>query len=81
MGAQSERTIIASDVADVASDQAPGEFTVGDEIEAWYRGTLYRRGRVIEVIASTGLIWILDAATGARTLLDPDASDIVQRNQ
>lgn len=70
MKARRERIVIAS-----------GEFAVGDEIEAWYRGTLYRRGRVIEVIPATGLIWIVDAGTGARTLLDPDASDIVRMNQ
>ena len=49
----------------------------GDYIEAWHNGKLFHRGRVTDVVPSLELIWIRDARTGTRKLLDPEALDIV----
>ena len=50
----------------------------GDHIEAWHNGKLFHKGRVTDVVRSLDLIWIRDARTGARKLLDPDALEIVR---
>lgn len=49
----------------------------GDHIEAWHNGKLFHRGRVTDVVPSLELIWIRDAITGKRKLLDPEALEIV----
>ncbi|WP_190243169.1 hypothetical protein [Arthrobacter globiformis] len=46
------------------------ELAVGDEIEAWHRGRLAHRGTVSSTIQDIDLVWIIDARTGARRLLD-----------
>jgi len=51
---------------------------VGDYIEAWHNGKLFHQGRVTDVVRSLELIWILDAGTGTRKLLDPEALEIVR---
>lgn len=49
----------------------------GDYIEAWHNGKLFHHGRVTDVVRSLELIWIRDARTGTRKLLDPEALEIV----
>jgi hypothetical protein len=49
----------------------------GDHIEAWHNGKLFHKGRVTDVVPSLELIWIRDAVTGRRKLLDPEALEIV----
>lgn len=51
---------------------------VGDHIQAWHNGKLFHQGRVTDVVRSLELIWILDARTGTRKLLDPEALEIVR---
>lgn len=46
------------------------ELAAGDEIEAWHRGRLAHRGRVVSTLPDIDLFWIIDARTGARRLLD-----------
>lgn len=46
------------------------ELSAGEEIEAWHRGRLAHRGTVASTLEEIGLIWIIDARTGARRLLD-----------
>lgn len=52
------------------------ELRIGDQIEAWHRGRLFHKGRVTDVVPALELFWILDARTGARKLLDPEALEI-----
>ncbi|WP_457946183.1 hypothetical protein ACTAQI_12255 [Pseudarthrobacter sp. alpha12b] len=52
------------------------QLRIGDQIEAWHRGRLFHRGRVTDVVPHLELFWILDARTGARKLLDPEALEI-----
>lgn len=49
----------------------------GDHIQAWHNGKLFHHGRVTDVVRSLELVWILDAVTGKRKLLDPEALEIV----
>ncbi|WP_255770726.1 hypothetical protein [Pseudarthrobacter sulfonivorans] len=51
---------------------------VDDYIQAWHNGKLFHQGRVTDVVRSLELIWILDADTGVRKLLDPEALEIVR---
>ncbi len=53
-----------------------GQLRIGDQIEAWHNGKLFHRGRVTDVVPALELFWILDARTGARKLLDPEALEI-----
>src|SRR5215207_9502960 len=53
------------------------ELSPGDQIEAWHNGRLFHRGQVTRIIPSTGLFWIIDAATNRRKLLDSEALEIV----
>ncbi|MBD1593370.1 hypothetical protein HC744_15140 [Arthrobacter sp. S1_S22] len=53
-----------------------GQLRVGDQIEAWHNGKLFHRGRVMDVVPALELFWILDARTGTRKLLDPEALEI-----
>jgi hypothetical protein len=53
-----------------------GQLRIGDHIEAWHRGKLFHRGRVTDVVPALELFWILDARTGTRKLLDPEALEI-----
>ena len=46
------------------------ELSAGEEIEAWHRGRLAHRGTVASTLEEIDLIWIIDARTGARRLLD-----------
>lgn len=46
------------------------ELSPGDHVEARRDNTLLYRGRVLAVIPELDLIWILDARTGTRQLLD-----------
>lgn len=50
----------------------------GDHIEAWHNGKLFHRGRVTHLVPALDLFWILDARTGTRRLLDPEALEIVR---
>ena len=50
----------------------------GDYIEAWHNGKLFHHGRVTDVVPKLDLFWILDARTGARRLLDPEALEIIR---
>ncbi|HKU03229.1 MAG TPA: hypothetical protein VJQ80_10510 [Arthrobacter sp.] len=52
------------------------QLRIGDQIEAWHRGRLFHKGRVTDVVPALELFWILDARTGARKLLDPEALEI-----
>ena len=52
------------------------QLRIGDQIEAWHNGKLFHRGRVTDVVPALELFWILDARTGARKLLDPEALEI-----
>lgn len=52
------------------------QLSIGDHIEAWHRGKLFHSGRVTGVVPALDLFWILDARTGARKLLDPEALEI-----
>ncbi len=61
------------------SDQEQKErIQAGDHIEAWHNGKLFHKGRVTDVVRSLDLIWIMDARTGTRKLLDPDALEIIR---
>ena len=50
----------------------------GDYIEAWHNGKLFHQGRVTVVVPKLDLFWIVDARTGTRRLLDPEALVIVR---
>ncbi len=52
------------------------QLRIGDQIEAWHNGKLFHRGRVTDVVPALELFWILDARTGTRKLLDPEALEI-----
>jgi hypothetical protein len=54
-----------------------GRLQPGDQIEAWHNGKLFHQGRVTDVVPQLDLFWILDARTGTRRLLDPEALEIV----
>ena len=61
------------------TDQAPKvKIQAGDHIEAWHNVKLFHKGRVTDVVRSLELIWIMDARTGTRKLLDPDALEIIR---
>jgi hypothetical protein len=51
----------------------------GDYIEAWHNGKLFHQGRVTDVVPKLDLFWILDARTGTRRLLDPEALEVIRR--
>jgi hypothetical protein len=55
-----------------------GRLQPGDHIEAWHNGKLFHQGRVTDVVPQLDLFWILDARTGTRRLLDPEALEIVR---
>ncbi|TLM72904.1 hypothetical protein [Pseudarthrobacter sp. NamB4] len=57
------------------------QLRIGDQIEAWHNGKLFHRGRVTDVVPHLELFWILDARTGARKLLDPEALEIRHAEQ
>lgn len=46
------------------------ELAAGEEIEAWHRGRLAHRGKVVSTLDGIDLFWIVDSRTGARRLLD-----------
>ena len=54
------------------------QLNTGDYIEAWHNGKLFHRGRVTHLVPALDLFWILDARTGTRRLLDPEALVIVR---
>jgi hypothetical protein len=54
------------------------QLQTGDYIEAWHNGKLFHQGRVTVVVPKLDLFWILDARTGTRRLLDPEALVIVR---
>jgi hypothetical protein len=54
------------------------QLQTGDYIEAWHNGKLFHRGRVTDVVPKLDLFWILDARTGTRRLLDPEALVIIR---
>jgi hypothetical protein len=58
-----------------------GRLQPGDHIEAWHNGKLFHQGRVTDVVPQLDLFWILDARTGTRRLLDPEALEIVRVEQ
>jgi hypothetical protein len=47
-----------------------GALECGDQIEAFYRGTLVHRGLVTDIAPNHELFWIMDHLTGGRRLLD-----------
>lgn len=55
-----------------------GRLQAGDHIEAWHNGKLFHQGRVTDVVPKLDLFWILDARTGTRRLLDPEALEIIR---
>lgn len=57
-----------------------GRLQAGDYIEAWHNGKLFHQGRVTDVVPKLDLFWILDARTGTRRLLDPEALEIIKRD-
>ena len=50
----------------------------GDEIEAWHDGRLWHKGRVSQTVPSMGMFWIVCARTGARKLVDLEASEVIR---
>ena len=54
------------------------QLNTGDYIEAWHNGKLFHQGRVTHLVPALDLFWILDARTGTRRLLDPEALVIVR---
>lgn len=54
------------------------ELANGDEIEAWHEGRFLHRGRVSQVLPSMGMFWIMCARTGARKLVDLEASVVIR---
>jgi hypothetical protein len=52
--------------------------THGDQIEAWHDGRLLHRGKVSQTLPSMGMFWIVCARTGARKLVDLEASEIIR---
>ncbi|MDQ0632782.1 hypothetical protein QFZ40_000691 [Arthrobacter pascens] len=54
------------------------QLQTGDYIEAWHNGKLFHQGRVTVVVPKLDLFWIVDARTGTRRLLDPEALVIVR---
>jgi hypothetical protein len=54
------------------------ELTVGDDIDARYKGALVHRGRVMEMAPEHGLFWVMDDLTGGRRLLDMADLEIVR---
>ena len=54
------------------------QLQLDDYIQAWHNGKLLHQGRATDVVRSLELIWILDADTGVRKLLDPEALEIVR---
>ncbi len=61
----------------ISDQEQTRRIQAGDHIEAWHNGKLFHKGRVTDVVRSLDLIWIMDARTGTRKLLDPDALEIV----
>jgi hypothetical protein len=54
------------------------ELRPGDRIEARYEDRLLYRGRVLTVIPDLELLWIVDAQTGTRQLLDLDQMRVLR---
>jgi len=50
----------------------------GDVVEAWHDGRLIHSGRVMRILPTMGMFWILCARTGASKLVDLTASDVVR---
>jgi hypothetical protein len=46
------------------------ELSVGERVEAWRHGRVTHRGRVSGTVPSMQCVWIIDARTGTRILLD-----------
>ncbi|QCO98424.1 hypothetical protein FCN77_12915 [Arthrobacter sp. 24S4-2] len=46
------------------------ELAPGDDIKAFYNGSLVHHGKVTETVPDHGLFWIMDMLTGGRRLLD-----------
>lgn len=41
-----------------------------DEIQTRHRGAVLHQGRVLEIMATLGVFWILDSSLGTRKLID-----------
>ena len=54
------------------------ELSIGDDIETWRNGMLLDRGRVSRALSSVDMVWIVSARTGALTLIDMAAADVVR---
>jgi hypothetical protein len=50
--------------------QSSAELAIGDQVEAWHRGRLAHQGTVSSTFEDIDLVWITDARTGTRRLLD-----------
>jgi hypothetical protein len=57
------------------------ELTSGDVIEAWHEGRRYNHGKVLQTVPSMGMLWILDAGSGIRKLVDFEALLILRISQ
>lgn len=56
----------------------PEDLSPGDVVEAWRGGRLLHRGRVTDVAANQGLLWIMDTVSGSRRLLDHSELEITR---
>ena len=54
------------------------ELMHGDDIDTWQDGRLLHRGRVSQTLPSMGMFWIVCARTGARKLVELEASAIIR---
>lgn len=69
------------EAAATAADGGPevrscAELWVGQDVEAWYGGSLAHQGRVTDILPSKNLLWIVDTRNGTRRLLDAEAFSI-----
>ena len=46
------------------------DLIVGDMVEAWHEGRRHNRGKVLQIVPSMGMFWILDTGSGTRKLVD-----------
>ncbi|WP_457973856.1 hypothetical protein [Arthrobacter sp. D1-17] len=59
----------------------PADLAPGDLVEGRRGGRLLHRGRVTDVAAHQGLLWIMDTVSGSRRLLDSSELDITRPSE
>lgn len=59
----------------------PEDLRPGDLVEGRRGGRLLHRGRVTDVAAQQGLLWIMDTVSGSRRLLDTSELDITRSSE